>query len=889
MLSLKRWVPLLLLAFAAGFLLARLWPVVAVPPEALMVASPTLVPATPTPILTPTATTPDVERAAAGDTLDTLYIDIAPDDFAQIQAKREAALAQWILLASSADLVPATLRLGDDAPLSARLRLKGDWADHFAHAKWSYRVEMRGANFLNGMRVFSLQDPSTRTYLNEWLFLENLRAEGVLAVGYDFVHGVQNGQALGIYAVEEGFSKELLESQGRRESVIIRYNEDLLWQYWAAYNHDNVTPRGVRELYVIDEFDSNKVNQSTTLSAYRDVAVGKLRAWWAGKSSSDVLDDLPRQLPSAEVFDRDTLAKFLALADVWGASHAIYWHNLRFYYNPITTLLEPIAFDTQALAAGSHVEVLELPGLREVQTYADPQLQRAYLTSLWQFSQPDYLTALQADFGTEFEALRAALTPEFGARYLSDGQSVLAPPWEVLTIRQAALRELLSPIQMTYAYIPADTTPDTLAVGNLLDFPVEILGVQVDAAWLPATRAWATDADSVLPAAIVTAALVLPALPRDATFMDYARLHIPPETWATANITATAPTLQLVTHLWGLTATVTQPVLASYPPLSTGPLPLAPTLTEALQAHSYLRMMPAVPAMLMIPPGTWAISGSLILPAGYGLHLDPATTLRFAPDSFLLARGPLVFEGTPDQPVILEPSAATWWGVVVLDAGAPSFWHHTVVAHTDAVALPGWTLTGGVTFYQSPIRLDHVHILGTRAEDGFNTIRTTFEIVDSEFAGTVSDALDADFCQGTIANSVFHDIGADGIDVSGADVTVRDVQMFALGDKALSVGEASRLHAERVTITDVDFGVVSKDRSSVTLRDVTIDNARIAGLAAYIKKPAYGPAVITADAITFVNIPDEQQTLIQTGSRIVLDGVVLWGVDVDIEALYEKW
>ena len=872
-LNLKRWLPVLLLTFAAGFLMARLWPMATNPPAPLTVASPTPVPPTLTPATTPTATSPDY-----ADALETLYIDIAPDDFAQIEAKREDALAQWILQASSADLVPATLRRGAGDPLPARLRLKGDWADHFAYAKWSYRVEMRGDNFFDGMRVFSLQDPSTRTYLNEWLFLQNLRAEGVLAVDYDFVQGVQNGQAMGVYAIEEGFTKELLESQGRRESVIIRYNEDLLWEYWAAYDHDYVTPRGVLEFYVIDEFNTNQVNQNPTLAAYRDTAVGKLRAWWLGKSR----DGSPGALPTAQVFDRETTAKFLALTDVWGASHAVQWHNVRFYYNPLTTLLEPIAFDAQPLEAGGRVALHELPGLRAVLAYDDPLLHRAYVMHLWRYCQPDYLTTLQTDFGSEFEAFRAALMPEFGARLDAHGQPVLAPPWETLALRQGALRDMLAPIHMTYAYVPAGASVETLAVGNLLDFPVEILGVQADAVWLPATRAWATAAEVVLPSSAVADALVLPPLARDAAFMDYTHLHIP-----TAGLTFTAPTLHLVTRLWGMPEAVTQSVLASYPPLTAGPLPVAPALPATLRGHSYLQVQEDSPNMLTIPPGTWTISGSLILPEGYGLYLGPGTTLRFAPQTFLLARGPLVFAGTPVSPVVLEPSAATWWGSVVLDAGTPSFWHHTVVANTNAVTLPGWTLTGGVTFYQSPIRLDGVHILGTWAEDGFNTIRTTFEIVNSEFVGTVSDAFDADFCQGTVVDSVFYDIGADGIDVSGTDVTVRGVHLSALGDKALSIGEASRLVAENVSITGADFGVVSKDRSHVTLRDVVLADVRVAGLAAYIKKPAYGPATITAEAITFTNIPAEQHTLIQTGSRIVLDGGVLWGVDVDIEALYE--
>jgi hypothetical protein len=407
---------LLLLAFAAGVLAA----VLVLP--SLTPASPsaraTVAPVAPTP-LAPTSTPPPTPTPTAldlGDTLETLYIDIAPDDFAQIEAKRQEALERWILLADDTDFVPATLRWrGDVIPVD--LRLKGDWADHFARDKWSLRIRAKNGMYFEGMRVFSLQDPSTRTYLNEWLYMENLRAEDVLGVGYWFVRGVINGEYKGIYAVEESFAKELLESQQRREGVIIRYNEDLLWEYWAAYDNDLVTPRGVMNFHIIDEFETGRVDASPALSAQRDAAAGKLQALEMGEQTA------------SEVFDVETLAKFMALSDVWGAQHALIWHNLRFYYNPVTARLEPIGFDAQPLAETGPIDVQLLKGLRQIVAYDDVALQQAYTRYLWAFSQPDYLTFLEQRFGAELETLRAALAPEFAGQKMPDGRDVLAVPW----------------------------------------------------------------------------------------------------------------------------------------------------------------------------------------------------------------------------------------------------------------------------------------------------------------------------------------------------------------------------------------------------------------------------------------------------------------------------
>lgn len=879
------WVTLLLLTFAGGVVAGRLWRGDAGedPARLALVTSVPQVP-TPLPTHTPTPTAPDAdamgvgldpERAAAEGELPTLYLDIAPDDFAVIEAKREEALKTWILQSTNADFVPATVRVGDGPAVPVRLRLKGDWGDHFTRDKWSYRIEVRGSAAVMGMRVFSLQDPSTRSYVNEWAFLETLRREGVLAVGYGFAHVVQNGRPLGVYAVEEGFSKELLESQGRRESVIIRYNEDLLWEYWAAYTNDEVTPPGVGRFHIIDEFGSGAVSADPVMAARRDAAVGRLRAWEQG------------MLPASDVFDVATLARYWALVDLWDARHAVYWNNLRYYYNPVTAKLEPIGFDAQPLFEGTPLVAEQLPGMNALVEMGDPRLQRAYAEALWAYTEPAYLASLEASLSRDLATFYAALEPEFGAAQWPDGRSVLGAPWDLLEARRVALREMLSPVQATYAYRPLETPTNTLVleVGNLLALPVEIVGIEVGDTWIGAEAFRSGTQAGLVAGADAGDSLVLRALEPDAATMPYVTL--------TADVgvpeaAIDAADTRIVSRIWGLTTPITRPVLPSYPPPTAGALPPAPALEEALARHSYLGVDADAERLLTIAAGVHTITESLVLPEDYGLRLGPGTTLRFAPEAYVLARGPLTFEGTADAPVVLQPVKDVWRGIVVLDAGAPSVWTHVTVEDTDVIELPGWTLTGAITFYQSPVQLSACRIIGTRAEDAINTIRTTFHFRGIEVAGTASDAFDADFCEGTVTQSSFHDIGGDAVDVSGTQLTVEDVRVFAIGDKGVSVGEASRATIRGLSVEGADYGIVSKDMSHAAAEDVTIAAARVAGLAAYVKKPEYGAATMEARGIRFVDVPPERISLVQTGSWIDLEGTRIWGIDVDVDALYDR-
>ena len=857
-------VALLCLGLAA--LLVQVWwaemPLVVGAPEP---AAALAVTATPLPQPTPTPTSPQL-----GDALETLTIEIAPRDFAQIEAKREEALERWILLTSADDFVPATLRLGEQT-FRARLRLKGDWADHIALDKWSFRIELRDNGYLNGMRIFSVQDPSARVYLNEYIFLKNLADEDILGVRYDFLHVVLNGEYKGIYALEENFAKELLEFQARREGVIIRYDENLLWQSWALRG-DRVTPSGIRRFYIIDEFSSGRVDGSPTLSAQRDTAAGLLRGFVTGA------------LPAPEVFDMERTGKFLALSDLWNALHGLTWHNLRYYFSPVTSRLEPIAFDSDPL---SPILDPEQVGLLPTHFNHDPYLQAAYARALWEVSQPGYVEALEARWGADYTRLYIAMEPEFGAE-------VLAPPWDALRRRQELNRLRLTPLQTTYAYraraadvaalgLPTETL--VLEVGNLLDLPVELVSVRVDGVEIPASLTWLDAASlphTVPPLADAPEALVLRALAPDAAALPYIRLTLP----LTATLDAQ---IELHTRIWGLTQTIAQPVLPSYAlPLTEGPRPAAPTLAEALRLHPYLQ--PADEAgWLTIPPGTWDISGTLVLPPGFGLLLEPGTTLRFGAEDFLLASGPLDFRGTAEAPVILQPQGEVWLGVIVLDADAPSFWEHVTVERTDAIARDGWMFTGAVTFHRSPVRLSYSRFLGTRAEDALNIIRAAFELVDCEFADTASDAFDGDFVTGVVERCIFRNVAADGVDISGSDVTVRNTRFYNLGDKALSVGEASRMVAEDIFVDGADFGMASKDGSHLELSRATLRNIEIAALAVYIKKPAYGPATMMVNGIDFGALPPEQHALVQTRSYIDLDGQRIWGWDVDVDALYEKW
>ena len=89
---------------------------------------------------------------------------------------------------------------------------------------------------LNRLKTSLDPPPLTRGFQAERLYLESLNEQGVLVPRYSFVNVTLNGQDLGIMAVEEHFSRELLEAQQRREGPIIKFDETLMWEKNNSHN-----------------------------------------------------------------------------------------------------------------------------------------------------------------------------------------------------------------------------------------------------------------------------------------------------------------------------------------------------------------------------------------------------------------------------------------------------------------------------------------------------------------------------------------------------------------------------------------------------------------------------------------------------------------------------
>lgn len=292
---------------------------------------------------------------------------------------------------------------------------------------------------------------------------------------------------------------------------------------------------------------------------------------------------------------------------------------------------------------------------------------------------------------------------------------------------------------------------------------------------------------------------------------------------------------------------------------------------------------------VVIPAGDWQIDVPLETPIGWSVTIKPGAVLRFAAQAFMVVNGPLMAGAEAAEQIRLLPldTDAGWPGLVVLGRGHPSRITRVSISGTRAFngVTRGWFLTAGTLVYNSPVHIHDLVISDARGEDGLNLVRSDFQIEKLQIDGTRSDALDADFSNGTIANSVFRNVGGDGVDVSGAILDLRSSRFENVYDKAISLGEASTGKFSDIEVDTAGTAVASKDASSGTGNNIRFSNIDGTPFMAYTKKPEYGDARLT---IVEAKGDAEAVGLVQTGSRLSVNGQEIPTTELDVEMLYEQ-
>lgn len=152
-----------------------------------------------------------------------------------------------------------------------------------------------------------------------------------------------------------------------------------------------------------------------------------------------------------------------------------------------------------------------------------------------------------------------------------------------------------------------------------------------------------------------------------------------------------------------------------------------------------------------------------------------------------------------------------------------------------------WETSSAITLYESSnVSFNNCLFANNKnGDDMINVVRCdSITFSNCSFENILSDALDSDFSNIKIESCKFILVGNDAVDGSNSNIKINKSYFEKIADKAISVGEKSRVNMLNCKIKDSELALVVKDGSLLELENVLLENNRMDFLA-FSKKEEY--------------------------------------------------
>lgn len=765
-------------------------------------------------------------------------ISIIIDDksWDKIKKTRNSALKNTVYFTNNKDYVPAKYIFNEDT-IQGKLRLKGALEDHWNDdKKWSFRIKLDSNKTILQFNKFSIQHPKTRFYLNEWFALKVFEQEEIISVDYQFVSISINGEDFGIYALEEHFNKNLIEKSGYRSGPILRFkgNEKRSkLQQMSLLNIEN-PELGSFTTSPIEGYNIKKENKALFKKAYSLLAQFR-----------------EGDIATHNIFDLKKMATYLALKDLFGSMEVDH-NDLRVYYNPVTSKLEPIGFDTHCshepinhLVSSIDKGIERLYNKREDEfpnfvslLFNDPLFSKEYVQQLVRISKSNYLDEIT-------KPIQAGLTLQ--QNILESEYSYLAKVnFNSFKKNQAFINSILDASTHIQANrINKGNRSVKIEFANTQALPLMITGLSYEGKHYPLQSPFYVKGKSISGQLI---------------FYDV-NFTIDQEEFKTKKLLVTYNVIGLVKEH---TASVSkfEHIKESY---------VADDLLSMEANYSNFPFITEQNDTLYFKKQKSVISENLIIPANKIVVIQPNSTIDLINSAKIVSYSPLLISSS----TILS-SDKTGQGIIVLNTNNSNY--SSAINNTQFSALQNlqhnrWSVPASITFYQSDVVISDCtfseNIVG---DDYLNIFRSSFKVNNSTFLNTLSDAIDIDFSKGSITNCTFNNCGNDAIDASGSEIEINNIVANNIEDKVISAGEKSMLSCYSINITNAEIAFTSKDNSILTVSNSSVSDCGVVYVA-FKKKYKYKSAKIRANNVKHQNI--KEIYLIENGSELTIDNKII--------------
>ncbi|MBR9922692.1 MAG: hypothetical protein GYB31_17820 [Bacteroidetes bacterium] len=749
-----------------------------------------------------------------------LNLRVDDNGMVQLREKRLEAFSYGNLVTGKKDLVDAKLDTGK-MEIPVRARLKGDLLDHLQGRQWSFRIVPEDGFNWRGMTEFSVHNSRSRYHLDEWIFHKIVEGEDLMTTRYDFIEMALNGDPLGIYAYEEHFNDGFLLQRERTPGVILSINEDGHWQYapkqWSERPpwYESAQYEVFEDDKVVDDPERNK-----QFEAARDLLYGFLHG----------------DLKTEQVFDTDKLATFLALVDLTNAFHSINYTNMRWYFDPHTALLEPIAYDgftedgtkniRKPLFIGSRINSRTPRNFSPVRgdaylhykLFNDSVFTAKYLSELERVIQQDYINNIikfyQADvLGRESFIQRGYVDYEFR--------------WDYFFRFAPEIREIMYPLPEIS--IKAYLSSDGVQVESYHQLPMEVVG-----------------------------------------FGDGALSQRLPEPVLLESFNESIPARRYLIQALGspediFVRTLGTEKLVAFPVYEwSAPEPKIRSergSAKALTTFSFLSVNPD--SQVVVQPGRHLINKDLIVPAGFSLRVWPGTELVLENGASIRSFGPVLMEGSAEEPILISSPSKDGGGVLVADVPGGSVFRHVVFRDLGNAGLT----ESSVSVFKTNVILENCLFEKSRAPNALGISNANYKISDCRVEEAAGDGLDLDFSSGSIAGLVVNTAGRDGLEVSGGQATLYNISIVNAREAGFNANRKALVTIGTIRIQKGRQGIHCTGESEVKIATLELEDIQ-QGIVVFKQEAVYNGARVEIDAWEQKGV--DQLEVVEDGSRLRL-------------------
>ena len=731
-------------------------------------------------------------------------------------------------------------------------RLKGDRKIHFENKKTtSYKIELDRDNYLFGLKKFSIQKPIVRNYVHEWIFHKLAEEFDIIKLKYEFINLYVNGEDYGLFVIEEGFGKELIERNKRRNGPIFSLNEDL--------NYTNVNP--VFEIYNKKYWEQYE-NEPLAL-----IASQKLNDFFNKKNNVE------------EVFDLEKWASYFAIVDLTGTWHGALLKSVRFYYNPINGLFEPIPFDGHRFKPNFNKYNLHYDNrlIIDIVNNLDTDEKRVGIGWIKNFFySDDYLN--QNFYNLYIEKLTQISSKLFINDFLSKNLKTI--------------NKINSHIYSDSFWYHNKISGMGLYYFSLKDFYYQ--------------------AENILKKLNKNGGLQVLKISKKPELL--VRDHF--NSYSLSEIKdlicfdgIEERHIKINKKLINFSETIIEIPDFNSEKLRCKYLSIYNEKTKKLELQKidfinssyhykkfsnkknslYKKFFIQKNNQLFLKNDRTVINRNIYIPKNFEVIIKNNQNLVLTNNAFIISESPWIIGDSKGITYIGGLIDNMGGGILIKNTKKKSIISNTKFSYLrgiDANSFREFNIMGSINFYDADVKIFKTKFENIFSEDAINVFRSNFEIIENSFKNIFSDAIDIDFGNGNIFLSNFENIRNDAIDFSGSLANVKNSKFKNVNDKVISVGEISDVNISNIIASDAFVGIASKDGSIVNVEEIEFNNVEIP-FSAYQKKKEYDFGKLVVKKYNIKNF--ETKWLKDEGSQIKVDQDFLKTSSNDIlSIIYER-